>query len=95
MELDEVLVPTTQEDPGFCKTRGSDFLTFAVTCNENDVTIGFSVDLLRTNAHPVPPLLLDLLESEVLETIYSLWTFLNGGGAFCGSIHLCKMVSYC
>ena len=39
---------------------------------KNDVTIDFSVDVARTTVHPVAGILLDLLESEVLETIYSL-----------------------
>ena len=39
---------------------------------KKDVTIDFSVDVARTNAHPVAGILLDPLESEVLEPIYSL-----------------------
>ena len=39
---------------------------------KSDVTIDFSVDIARTNFHPVAGILLDPLESEVLETIYSL-----------------------
>ena len=39
---------------------------------KNDVTIDFSVDSARTKFHPVAGILLDPLESEVLETIYSL-----------------------
>ena len=41
---------------------------------KNDVNIinDFPVDVVRTNAHPVAGILLDPLESEVLETIYSL-----------------------
>ena len=37
-----------------------------------DVTIDFSVDVALQNVHPVAGIFLDPLESEVLETIYSL-----------------------
>ena len=49
----------------------------------HDVTINYSVDDARTNGYPVAGILLDPLESEVLETIYSLRDLSKRGRAFC------------
>ena len=43
-----------------------------VTVMKSDVTVCFSIAVVRRNVHPVTGILLDLLESEVLETIYLL-----------------------
>ena len=41
---------------------------------ENEITIEFSVDIACTNTHPVAGIVIDPLESEVLEAAYSIVT---------------------
>ena len=71
---------------GIRKQRGTDLLMFTViTVMKSDVTIDFFVDVVHTNVHTVARILLDLLESEVSETIYSLQDLSKQGpcSSFC------------